>query len=56
MTKFKAMKGVFTEFVREIKEEWNEMDNKALKISMGVAGLIFAFLLWVFVFRNLLPF
>jgi len=50
------IKGIFKMFFKMSKEEWDEMDNKLLRISAAVITFVVAALFWFYIFRAFSPF
>lgn len=56
MSKWKTIKGVFFTLLQQAKEDFNEMDHKLFRITIGVAIFAISALLWFYVFRGISPF
>lgn len=56
MAKLRAVKGILKTFFWLVKEEYDAMDNKLVRIVGGAIAFILITLFWYFFFRNFKPF
>ena len=56
MSKVRSIASFMKMFAADLKEEWNEMDHKLVKIAMGVVIFVIAGLFWLYFFQNTSPF
>ena len=55
MGKLRSIKGVLKMFWGMAKEDFNQMDHKLIRITVGAVGFIIAALFWMFFLRKIIP-
>jgi hypothetical protein len=56
MSKLRTITGTFRTLLALAKEEFEEMDHKLFRISIGVIVFIISALIWFYIFRGISPF
>jgi hypothetical protein len=50
-----SMAGVMKTFFSLSKEEWDNLDHKLIKITMGVVSFVAMALFWFYFIRHIIP-
>ncbi|MBI4896472.1 MAG: hypothetical protein HY832_02890 [Candidatus Aenigmarchaeota archaeon] len=56
MGKLKTIAGILATFAGMVKEEWGDMDQRLLRIGIGVLGFVLSALFWFYFIRHAFPF
>ena len=56
MSKIKSFTSFMKMFLGHIKEDWNEMDHKFIRIVIGGTVFILSALFWLYFFNSTTPF
>lgn len=56
MSKLRSIASFLKMFAEHLKEEWDEMDHKFIKIVIGGAIFIITGLFWLYFFHSSTPF
>lgn len=56
MSKLRTIGGIFKVFLQDVKEDWNLMDHKLIRIGAGLAGFVLMAAFWYLFLRNTMPF
>ncbi|MEM7819893.1 MAG: hypothetical protein QXD48_03635 [Candidatus Aenigmatarchaeota archaeon] len=56
MSKYETIKGVLKIFFQLIKEDWDAMDHKLIRITIGAIVFILMALFWLYFLRSITPF
>ena len=56
MSRTEDLKGILKVFWSLLKEDFDEMDHKLLRIAAGIIGFVISAIFWFYVFRRFSPF